>query len=185
MAQRICTRPACGKPHKARGLCTGHWKQEYGKRTRYAITCVVCEQQHSSTRPDGKYCSDACKAEAYRRPAHPSPRPLLSLICRICEDSFTATYRSVTCSPECERLHHLFNQRGDWIGGLTRYAIYDRDGWTCQLCMCPLRTDVAGTDPQAPSLDHIVPRSLGGSDDPSNLRAAHFGCNAARGARIT
>jgi hypothetical protein len=32
-------------------------------------------------------------------------------------------------------------------------------------------------DPWAPTIDHIVPRSLRGSNDPSNLRAAHAKCN--------
>jgi 5-methylcytosine-specific restriction endonuclease McrA len=36
----------------------------------------------------------------------------------------------------------------------------------------------------APTVDHIVPRSAGGSDDPANLRAAHQRCNAAAGPKI-
>lgn len=36
----------------------------------------------------------------------------------------------------------------------------------------------------ANSADHILPRSLGGSDDIANLRPAHARCNSARGNRI-
>ncbi|MBF0808519.1 HNH endonuclease [Rothia nasimurium] len=34
------------------------------------------------------------------------------------------------------------------------------------------------------SVDHVLPRSLGGSDDIANLRPAHFSCNSARGNRV-
>jgi hypothetical protein len=34
----------------------------------------------------------------------------------------------------------------------------------------------------APTLDHVVPRKEGGSDDPDNLQAAHRRCNSAKGA---
>ena len=35
--------------------------------------------------------------------------------------------------------------------------------------------------PGANSVDHVVPRELGGTDSMSNLRAAHLHCNSARG----
>lgn len=35
--------------------------------------------------------------------------------------------------------------------------------------------------PGADSVDHVIPRSLGGSDDLTNLRPAHFTCNSSRG----
>jgi 5-methylcytosine-specific restriction endonuclease McrA len=37
-------------------------------------------------------------------------------------------------------------------------------------------------NPFYPSLDHILPRSLGGTHDSSNLRTAHLHCNSMRGA---
>jgi 5-methylcytosine-specific restriction endonuclease McrA len=83
-------------------------------------------------------------------------------------------------------------QSGQWgpswdISRERRLAIYERDDWTCQLCGDPVDMDA---DPQrddlAPSLDHIVPRSLQAIPDHSdqNLRLAHRGCNARRGARV-
>ena len=64
-----------------------------------------------------------------------------------------------------------------------RLSVYERDGWTCQLCSEPV--DV-GADPLSdwyPSLDHVVPRSRGGSDEFENLQCAHRICNSKKGAR--
>jgi 5-methylcytosine-specific restriction endonuclease McrA len=41
------------------------------------------------------------------------------------------------------------------------------------------------TDPNDPPVaDHVIPRIQGGSDDISNLRAAHRSCNGRRGQRM-
>lgn len=52
----------------------------------------------------------------------------------------------------------------------------------CWLCGLPLDFDAPPKSRWAPSVDHVVPRSQGGSVfDRSNLRAAHAGHNSARG----
>lgn len=59
----------------------------------------------------------------------------------------------------------------------------DRDGWTCHLCRSAILPRGAGVDEhhsEALEIDHVIPRSKGGTDYPSNLRSAHAGCNAAR-----
>jgi hypothetical protein len=71
-----------------------------------------------------------------------------------------------------------------WLRLLMRY-LAERDGTHCAICRGPidlrLRSGTRGSD-HGPSVDHIVPRSQGGSDDPANLRLAHWGCNRNRGA---
>ena len=68
----------------------------------------------------------------------------------------------------------------DWISAKLRLEIYERDGWVCHLCNEPVERAAHFNDDLAPSLDHLVPRSKGGSDDPENLKTAHRGCNSAR-----
>jgi hypothetical protein len=64
-----------------------------------------------------------------------------------------------------------------WIRKSTRFAIYARDGFDCLMCyrVFPLAYDGAGL-----TLDHIVPRFIGGSDAPQNLVTACHRCNSER-----
>lgn len=68
---------------------------------------------------------------------------------------------------------------------LRRY-IYERDDKTCQLCGENTRFfkslyDTPFDDmPKAGSVDHIIPLSKGGTDDPENLRRACRSCNCSR-----
>lgn len=60
------------------------------------------------------------------------------------------------------------------IPATLRAAIYERDGHRC--VACSTTTDL--------TLDHSVPFSLGGSDDPGNLQTMCRSCNSKKGARV-
>lgn len=64
-----------------------------------------------------------------------------------------------------------------------RAKIGRRYGWTCHLCGQPISRDLDpnGRDPMRPSLDHLIPRSKGGTRRQANLRLAHWICNQERG----
>lgn len=51
--------------------------------------------------------------------------------------------------------------------------IIRRDGGICHLC----------GNPGADTADHLIPWAFGGTDAPSNLKAAHIDCNRKRGPR--
>lgn len=86
------------------------------------------------------------------------------------------------CSKACSR-----KTKGRWkVAMRDRLAIYERDGWVCQLCLEPADRDLMATNPLsdwAPSLDHIEPQSWALIPDHSaaNLRLAHRWCNSVRG----
>lgn len=65
------------------------------------------------------------------------------------------------------------NRSGNWISNADRQALYERDGHTCRYC--------GSTD--SLSLDHIIPVSQGGTDEPDNLVTACRSCNSAKGGR--
>lgn len=75
--------------------------------------------------------------------------------------------------------------RSGWISPADRLAIYERDGWVCQICWGPIDRSVTNGRLGA-TLDHIIPRShtLIPDNSPANLRTAHMSCNAKRGNRV-
>ena len=57
-----------------------------------------------------------------------------------------------------------------------RLAIYLRDRFTCLYCL----RDLHDAHPTDITLDHLIPDSKGGSNDPANLITACRSCNCAR-----
>lgn len=66
-------------------------------------------------------------------------------------------------------------------------ATYDRNRkrilrthTVCCICGEPVDKTLSGRDPDGPSIDHIVPRAEGGTNQLDNLALAHLRCNTAR-----
>jgi 5-methylcytosine-specific restriction endonuclease McrA len=59
-------------------------------------------------------------------------------------------------------------------------AVAQRDGWVCHLCGKRIDPN-ARRRSKLPTLDHLLPKSLGGGGRRENLALAHWGCNHARG----
>ncbi len=118
----------------------------------------------------------------------------VGVACGWCGSSFVHDLRVTGfvpswCSKRCRRkgaeakrdaLRGSFN-----ISRRERLAIYERDGWTCQLCREPVDPTLHWSDNMAASLDHIECQSWTLIPDHSaaNLRLAHRLCNALRGNR--
>lgn len=62
-------------------------------------------------------------------------------------------------------------QSAGYISGTLRYDVLKRSAFHCELCG-------VSADVRALEVDHIQPRNHGGSDDPSNLQALCYSCNA-------
>lgn len=74
----------------------------------------------------------------------------------------------------------MSNRNGSkWIRPEKRFAIYLRDDFSCAYC----GRDLKAAAPEEVNLDHLVPRSLGGGNDASNLITACRSCNCSRGNR--
>ena len=160
-------------------------------------TCVVCGQVSEGVRAK-RFCSPRC-AGRFRALSTPrvserrkaAARKLAraergksgrwtykSGRCAGCGNWFTTTRSwQAFCSAACrgEREH---------IPSAVRIAVYLRDEWRCQLCGSTVKRKASAPDPEAPTLDHIVPVSRGGTDDPGNLQLAHFLCNVKRGNKM-
>ena len=55
--------------------------------------------------------------------------------------------------------------------------LYDAQGGICYLCGAPMDREYTKGSITWASIDHIVPLCRGGTWHPSNLAAAHRGCN--------
>lgn len=61
-----------------------------------------------------------------------------------------------------------------------RATLLERHGPDCWLCGKPLGLDLPRTHARAATLDHVIPRSQGGTNELTNLRLAHRTCNYRR-----
>jgi hypothetical protein len=60
-----------------------------------------------------------------------------------------------------------------------RNQLCKQQSWRC--CWCGIRMLGAGSEPDAPTLEHIVPRSKGGSGQLENIAISCWLCNQRRG----
>lgn len=65
-----------------------------------------------------------------------------------------------------------------------RIAVFERDGWCCQLCGEPIDAALRHPDPMSASVDHRVPLVAGGPHTMANCQAAHLVCNGRKGAAV-
>ena len=170
LPQRTCSRKcsAATQDMMGKSIRARQALREAARMTR-TLTCKTCGSDFQTTgRP--LFCSPLC---SYLDRNDPSCEVVRST-CRECGRTLLWRSARTYCSTTCKR-----NRPRRW----RKHAleVYERDQWTCQLCgTATLREWVRG-DLRSPTLDHIMPRSLGGSDDIGNLRTAHWLCNSIRG----
>ena len=70
-----------------------------------------------------------------------------------------------------------------WSSKQDRIVVAEQYDWRCHLCDELIDPNASPNSGWDLTLDHIVPRSHGGSDDLGNLAAAHRRCNTVRGTR--
>jgi hypothetical protein len=125
--------------------------------------CLTCGRHfHPRLRASQRYCSTAC---SNRRSVDPAS-PMLDRRTRYLAKS------------RARRLQQALT----W-DGVSDDQILDRDGWRCHICHRKIKPTPRNPHPKSRSIDHIVPLSEGGDDTAANKRAAHLGCNMARGNR--
>jgi 5-methylcytosine-specific restriction endonuclease McrA len=66
---------------------------------------------------------------------------------------------------------------------LSVHQIAERDGNRCHICSRKVNMTWSGMAKWGPTIEHILPVSQGGTNEPGNLALAHRHCNTARGNR--
>ena len=72
---------------------------------------------------------------------------------------------------------------------VNKRKVYERDNYVCHICgrktKRSARWEVVSPDPRYPTLDHLVPMSLGGAHSYANVACACFECNCLKSAGCT
>lgn len=110
-------------------------------------------------------------------------RPWVVGVCRRCGDRFNTRIQSkVYCSTRCTKNaakdRRRQRKRDAYVEDVWRSKVFERDGWRCQLCGKALNRTAVVPHPKAPTLDHIIPISKGGTHEYANVQSAHFLCNS-------
>jgi uncharacterized Zn-finger protein len=161
--------------------------QEFGSRT-----CDYCSDEYTARAANQRFCATSCSArwhhdERVRNRGGMQSVAILAMPrnCAHCDQPYNhASKQRIHCSDLCRdeakaaRGGTLFH---GWIADSVRLSIYERDDYTCWLChdKVDMQAD-RKRDDWAPSLDHVTPRSKGGTHAPSNLLTAHRWCNSVR-----
>lgn len=126
------------------------------------------------------YCSDQCRRRYVERTLYKAP-PKDCMDCGM--EIVTVGNRTsrVRCRPCQDRVYRLKNNTH--IPESTRRAVYERDGWVCQLCGEDIDRTASYPHPRCATPDHIIPWSQGGPNEQWNLQAAHWECNRAKGVK--
>lgn len=188
MASATCAVEWCDRSAKKRGWCDTHYQQwrrgaEPGP-LRWAAADAPCEICGSTSKAHGmrRYCSRRCQQLASRRRRGANSADTIRCVgCGVVVDVSTVPGARKVRSDRrhcdaCERLRRL--RLGD--GRHAPVALVLSLGCTCHICHHAIDLDIRAPHPDAFSIDHFVPRALGGSNDSENLRASHLGCNQKR-----
>ncbi|XTZ17059.1 HNH endonuclease [Micromonospora echinospora] len=205
---KTCGEDGCGRPLRARGLCSTHYNQQHqpDRHTKVVVPCTWCgrpctKDRGRESRYGALFCSLECRDTWRRRDKLPVPfvgavvRPVpnqpepsafrrwVSGTCRHCGTPFVDRQPDArSCSALCTR-RYWRKLHADEVPQAVRLHVLHRDRWRCQICKRSIPQRLRVPHPRAGTVDHVVPRSQGGSHDPANLGAAHMGCNSARNNR--
>jgi hypothetical protein len=163
---------------------SARYRRLHGRKDRcHEISCAHCGRLAQVQKPTARFCTAACAKAALRKPKPRgrSRRWWRAFYCqkRIARGHGGRGWPFVVDSVGV--IHDVQPIPRRWkIPAARRNALYERDGWTCQLCGDPVDPE-STTGNWAPTLDHIIPRSHGGDHSDGNLRLAHRWCNSVRG----
>lgn len=198
---KFCSRECFFALKKKRAAERQAERQAERRRPR-TIDCATCGHTFVGRNRSARYCGDECRREKARRDSHArtvrrsGPPPSSCIVCggEIIRPSRGA-WRS-TCSRACSRRTEAYKsnrrrvkrRRKRILRGADRerYSdeeIFRRDGWRCGLCGKKVSLLHRVPHPKAPTIDHVVPLSDGGSDTRRNVQLAHFLCNSKKGDR--
>lgn len=156
----FCKTPFTAKSRAAK-CCSGSCAQNHRNSQRPMRSCTQCGGQFrkkSGINSAGLFCCRECCFEWKRsHSGHAVSYPV-----------------PVTNGSTHRRRAKKFGVRYEQINAT---SIYKRDKWMCGLCGTPVDRMAVHPQPEAATLDHIIPMSKGGAHTKDNVQCAHWRCN--------
>lgn len=181
-----CSFAGCANAARKTGLCSSHYTQKHKGQTLRKLSskssgcaCAFCGGPSGVRKGYRKTCSAACSRMLIR---HGGALPDV-FTCIICTDKFpfvvSGQRRKRFNTKMCEGC-----RRNSQKHGYSARQLAKRDGATCSLCSKPVDMSLKHPDLMRGSVDHIIPTSLGGSNEPENVALAHLHCNIKKNNRV-
>lgn len=95
----------------------------------------------------------------------------------ICEIAEKANEIQKSCEYEDEDFYPIDKEKRGTISPATRYRVMSKDGFECVYCKA------SGKNAEL-CIDHIVPKSVGGTDHVSNLQTLCRECNSSKSGKV-
>lgn len=164
----------------------------------YFKKCYICKNKFICRNKKTKVCSNECKRKYllikqseykfYKRNKDKIYR------CKICNKKFNVKWKYKTgksfqfCSKKCQniniKIHKKLNEnkrkilkRNVEYNTINNIEIFKRDKYKCYICKLKLNKNNKVPHPLAPTIDHIIPLSKGGSHTAKNIKTCCFRCN--------
>lgn len=145
---------------------------------RNIANCLNCNKSFILKVKWQKCCSYEC---GYRYQNNKTTRSINNELCVRCGSSLQhKRMGAMYCSRTCKSMDHNFKHRargGRRTTTARRRLIIERDRSVCYLCGILVPFDEV-------EVDHLLPRSRGGTSEPHNLAVSCMKCNRRRGNRI-
>jgi hypothetical protein len=148
--------------HTGQKFCSGNCREKYHGRDAISRGDILASRIYFGT------CVHCGKWKATQ-----NKLAINRLSCQQCQDSLTKRRDT--------RKSHMRRAAGEMT--MTVEDLACRDGAKCNICQRKINMNKSGLEPLGPTIDHILPVSKGGTNDPSNLALAHRRCNVSRGNR--
>lgn len=159
-------------------------------------SCQHCSASFQAVRHDQKFCSANCRQKAqWDRLARSGVNRSAVWFgdCADCGQLIAVRHSSVVGVKICRKCrvarNRTINSRKNHerrSAGVLTVSVDDlarRDGSRCNLCNKQIDMSLPGSHKFGPTIDHLLPVSMGGTNDAANLALAHRTCNTIRGNR--
>lgn len=196
---------------RERAAGVSKWQREKGRDKRYQRVCRWCGEGYPTAKPRQKYCSPECaglsrqggpRTRAGELAVYVAPqvkpessRPVfIASACKVCDARFITFRADDYCSSSC-RLEFIAGQRRNTrdtyharkrgvsnAEAVDRIKVFEADGYRCHICKHLTDPTTTFPHPRYPTIDHIVPISLGGQHSQENCATACHGCNLRKNA---